>query len=227
MTLTELVAQFRREAPDKSEPYLFTDADLAALFNEAEREACKAADLIHETDDEDLCEIEVTEGNPTYTLHAKMLRLTYVAWTADGDDEPTKLTIIDRVELERINPTWREDTEPRYVMVKDKQLRLAWTPATDGVLALEGYRLPLEDMVLPEDPEVPDAHTEPEIAEAHHDQLVHWALHKGYRVPDNEIFDKDRSSDEKAAFERYFGMSRDADRLRSPEAGPQFTKAWV
>lgn len=219
MILDELVSQYRRDAEDRADPPMCSDADAVARMNEAEREACKRADLLHEADDEDLCSIATTEGTATYTLHVKLLRPTYITWTADGSDTATPLTIIDRVELQRIRPDWREDTEPMYVIVEDRKLRLCWAATSDGTLTLEGYRLPLENMSEDDD--------EPEISEAHQDKLPKWVEYRVYSNPGNEFADKDRAKAAYDEFERYFGPSKDAERMRAPENGPMFTKAWV
>jgi hypothetical protein len=219
VTLAELRAQFRREADDLEATYLFSDASVLAWLNEAEREACKRMDLIHESESATFCVIATTASDSYYDLHAKTLRVTHAAWTPTDGDEVI-LTIIDRVELDRIDPDWRDDenTTARYVMVEDKRLRLGWNPDSAGSLALECYRLPLADMAL-------DA-SEPEIAAAHHAELVHWALHKAYRVPDTEVFNKAKSDEAKADFERYFGLKADADRFRASQSLPTFVKAW-
>ncbi|MDI3512626.1 MAG: hypothetical protein PWQ61_3393 [Betaproteobacteria bacterium] len=81
-------------------------------------------------------------------------------------------------------------------------------PKADGLLKLEGYRLPLAPMVL-------SSAENPEINAAHHRHLVQWALHRGYSVPDSEIFDATRSSLALAEFERYFGLPVDSDLRRA------------
>lgn len=222
MTLEDLIAQFRADAFDEEAPYAFSDVSVTGWINEAEVEATLRRDLLHESEDADLCEIAVTAGEPRYDLHAKWARITDVFWEPDGGTAADRIRMvpIKRSELDRIKPNWRTDEEdpPRYVIVEDKRLRLGCLPGAAGTLYLEGYRMPLEDMS--EDADVP------EIGDAHHRHLVAWALHKAYSRPDTEIENPQRAASALADFEAHFGPRVNADMLRDTESTPTFVKAW-
>ena len=79
-------------------------------------------------------------------------------------------------------------------------------PSTAGTLYLEGYRLPLKPLVNDTD--------KPEINQAHHRNLVHWALHRAFSKPDSETIDPQRAATAEAAFTRYFGIAPDSDMRR-------------
>ena len=80
-------------------------------------------------------------------------------------------------------------------------------PELAGTLHIEGYRVPLKALENDTD--------KPELHEAHHRHLVHWALHRAFTKPDSETIDPQRAAAAEAAFTRYFGPSPDADLRRS------------
>jgi hypothetical protein len=220
VNLGDLRAQFRSDAFDQSEPPGFADADVHGWLNEAEEEACLRKDLLLETVDADLCQIEVTSGTRAYDLAEGVIRIRHATWTPeDGEAQP--LTIIDRTELDRILPNWRTaEEEPRYLIVTDKQVELGCmdTP-TDGTIDMEVWRLPAEAMEADED--------SPEIARPHHRHLVHWAVHRALSRPDGELQNDDMAKAALEKFERYFGPAPDADRFRHAEERPHAVKAWI
>ena len=95
---------------------------------------------------------------------------------------------------------------PQFAVQDDTSIRLIPTPDVDGVLRLEGYCVPMVDMVLPTDA--------PKIHRAHHVYLIQWALHKAFSVPDTEFFDAERSAIALEDFENYFGLRPDSDLRR-------------
>lgn len=227
MKLAELREQVWRDAQDRAEPHLLDADDVDAWLNEAEGEGATRADLLHESEDPQLCEIDLAPDLATYPLDARLLRVTramfYPIVPADADPtcntRPRQLRIIDREELDRLEPCWRDRTELFCVIVQDSTLRLGCKAGVTGTIQLEAYRLPAAPMVSDDDT--------PEIAEVHHRQLVHWALSRGLSQPENELFDPKRAAAEEERFERYFGPRPTAQRMRGNENRPQFNKAWL
>ena len=212
MTLEQLRALYRSLARDEVEPYLAGYELVDALLNEAQDEAALRARLIHDDSTAAVCEIdveEVTGSIPhTYTLHASLYELSSVRLFTPADGDPVDLRIVSREWLNRNKPDWRESTDdPAYVIQQDTTLRIVPAPSAEGLLKLEGYRLPLEPMVEDDDT--------PEINGAHHRHLVQWVMHRVFGVPDSEIFDAKRSGLALAEFERHFGPAVDADLRRS------------
>lgn len=216
MTLAQLRALYRSLARDEVAPYLAIDATLTTFINEAVDEAAKRARLIHDDSTAAVCEIDVEEVTPgagdypsTYTLHASLFELTSVRlFTPPDSTEPVDLKLVSREWLNREMPDWRESTEdPIYAIQHDKTLRIVPTPTAEGLLKLEGYRLPLT--ALSADSDVP------EINAAHHRHLAQWALYRVFGTPDSELFDAKRSALALAEFEGYFGLPVDSDLRRS------------
>ena len=212
MTLEELIAQFRSDTFDLELPYLSSDANVTSWLNEAEQEACIRASLIHDTTTATVCNITVTAGVSVYSLHQSIISITRAAFTPMSSTTEEKLYLTDMVELERIYPDWRKYTDlPRYAIQNDTTLQIACKPSTDGVIAMECYRLPLVN--------IEDQGSEsPEIGRIHHRHLVQWALHRCYSRPDTETFNPGKSATALAEFTRVFGLRPDADYRRASEA---------
>ena len=212
MTLEQLIAQFRVDAQDHAEPYFWPDAMVTGWLNEAQAEAAIRARLIHESASADVCQIAVVAGTATYALHASLFEITYQAFL-DADGRRHRLQVVSIEWLDANVPRWREGEGPGvpvWLVQTDNSLRVAPTPKVAGTIVLEGYRLPLVDLVADTDV--------PEINAAHHRHLVDWALHRAFGIPDSESFDAQRAGQAEAAFSAYFGLAPDADLRRSTRA---------
>lgn len=220
MTLEELIAQFRVDSNDLQPTYLSSNANVTAWLNEAEQEAAIRATLIHESTLAEVCSIAVTAGNSVYALHPCVLDITRAVFTPTGSTTEYILYVSDRVELDRTQSDWRNRVDtPRVLIQDDTKLQLWPIPSTGGLLHIECYRLPLQNME--------DSATEsPEIARIHHRHLVQWALHRCYERPDAEINDPGRSAKAEKEFTRVFGLRPDANYRRSSQANmPASNKA--
>ncbi len=212
MTLEQLRALYRTLARDSAAPYLASDADVDAFLNEAEDEAALRARLIHDDNTTAVCEIEIAAVAlvypHTFTLHSSLYELTSLRIFIPADGDPVDVALVSRDWLNKNHPDWRECTgNPIYAIQQDRTLRLVPPPAADGLLTLEGYRLPLAIMEADDD--------EPEISRPHHRHLVQWALHRVFGTPDSELYDPEKSAKALGEFERHFGLPVDADLRRS------------
>lgn len=207
MTLAELITRFRSSANDTVQPYFWSDEQVTQWLNDAEAEAAIRGRLIHESDRENMCRIEVEAGRSSYKLHAAMFELTSVALLNADGSFLHNLELVSTEHLDSKMQGWRyERGLPRYVVQTDTGLRLNPEPTEDAILAVEGFRLPKSQMEDDED--------SPEINSAHHRHLVCWALHIGFSIPDAELFDSRRSELAKEEFETYFGLQVDSDMRR-------------
>ena len=144
----------------------------------------------------------------TYDLHKSLFELVHLRFQATGATTSSVLSIKAREELDRIRPGWRDETgTPRHAVQDDTRITLVPRPELAGTLHIEGYRVPLKPLENDTD--------KPELHEAHHRHLVHWALHRAFSKPDSETIDPTRAATAEAAFTRYFGPSPDADLRRS------------
>lgn len=211
MTLEELVARFRLLADDKKTPYLFSDADVVMLLNEAEQEAAIRSRLLHESSDATITQIDVTAGTATYTLSPLLYEITHISFLPDGATDRVHLKLVSEEWLEKNVSEWRDESgdDPCYAVQGDKSIRIVPNPDTDGTLMMEGYRLPKEDMVLGASPA-----DSPEILATHHRHLPHWPVHVLRGIPDADSYDPGRSGSALTEFEKYFGKRPDADLRR-------------
>lgn len=222
MTLADLIATYRTDANDKVQPYFASDEEVTGWLNEAVVEAAIRGRLIHESEIAEVCQIAVVAGTASYPLHPSIYELSHVAFRQDGEATRKPVRLVSSEYLDAIMCDWRDaEGRPLYAIQGDSSLRLVPRPDAAGALILEGYRLPMEPMLLVEK----DTAT-PEINGAHHRHLVQWALHRGFSAPDTESFDPNRAAIAEAAFTQYFGLRPDSDlRRMTREDVPHTVKA--
>ena len=209
MNLEQLIGQFRIDADDTvTNPPLWADEWIAAWLTEAQAEAAIRKRLLYEASNPAVCQIAVLADTATHDLHKSLFELVHLRFQATGATTSSVVTIKAREELDRIRPGWRDETgTPRHAIQDDTRITLVPRPEVAGTLHVEGYRVPLKALENDTD--------KPEIHEAHHRHLVHWALHRAFTKPDSETIDPTRAATAEAAFTRYFGPSPDADLRRS------------
>lgn len=208
MNLEQLTAQFRVDADDLTEPHFWDAEWIAAWLTEAQAEAAIRKRLLYEASNPAICQIAVLVDTATHDLHKSLFELVHLRFQATGATTSSVVTIKAREELDRIRPGWRDETgTPRHAVQDDTRITLVPRPELAGTLHIEGYRVPLKALENDTD--------KPELHEAHHRHLVHWALHRAFSKPDSETIDPQRAAAAEAAFTRYFGPSPDADLRRS------------
>jgi hypothetical protein len=226
MNITELISRARRESGDTETPYLWSDAQLLDLFNDAEEEACKRKQLIFDATTAAACNIAVASGDRVKDLHESIVYIT-AAYLVDSSGAYIYLSLKDRDELDRIYPTWREAAgEPVYLVVDEDSCQLVPEPEADYTLYLEVYRTPIdsEKMVLPGGEEDP---VSPTIARAHHKHLTNYVLAEIFKDPDADTYSPGKADLHEKRFNDYFGLPTDADRGRKArENRPHHNKLW-
>ena len=200
MNLQQLDAIFREEAFDYRDDPLWTPQVVASHLSEAEEEAALRMRLLL-----DVAEIETDPASQMYVLGGRFFEIIHAAWAPAGTTRfgPLYQTSIEA--LDARHPGWRTErvSRPQYLVHSDTGIRLAGAVSGPGVLQIEGYRLPKRPLRTPTD--------QPEINDAHHRQLVNWALYRAFLKVDTETIDNTRAANAYAAFERYFGLRPDAE----------------
>jgi hypothetical protein len=219
MNLGELKNQFYVDADDKAEPHLTDEDDLTSYLNEGEEEACRRADLLFERDDTDLCELEVTQGNRRVSFDSSITAIVF-ARLRDSGGSYYPLAIVDRDELDRVKPSWREITDrPTAICLHDTHIQTDYEPDAVYTIVIECYRIPAEPMAEDAD--------EPEIGAQHHRDLIQWALYRHFSKPDAEYYDPGKAGVALARFESQFGRRPSAnDRKRQYSNRPHHIKAY-
>jgi len=204
MTLEALIARFRTLAGDTSTPPFWSDADVTAWINEAEREAALRARLIRSSETISLAaggrEIDAPEG------------LTEVRYAeARLGDVSFPLHQVGYDDLDLARPGWRSNVDQPSDFVHDeKTIVFGCVANQDYEIHIEFYRLPSDDMAADDD--------EPEIHSRHHLQLLHWVEHVAFGIPDADMMDVQRSNSSEGRFDRYFGKRPDASTRRRQNA---------
>ena len=226
MILSELIRRFRVAAFDNEQPYLFADEDITDWLNDAVKEAAIRGRLIHESSNPDVCVIPVLPDIDTYPLHEALYEIEHARHTYEV--LPARWTNWDVVYqasqeevLAGLPYVDKNGGAPAYLVQHDTHIQLYPMPARAGVIKISGYRTPIVPMVLETD--------RPEINIIHHEYLIHWALHKGFGIPDSEVFDMNRSALAEQEFTDYFGQRPDSDLRRiTREDVPHVVKPfWV
>ena len=208
MTLEDLIRRFRVLAQDNAQPYLWPDDDVTDWLNDAQRHACVRGRLIREDANPAVCQVALEPGRSTYPLHKSLYEIIHLA-LVPTTGEPITLSLQSREWLDATTPNWRfaAGRRPEFAVQNDTSLRIVGDIHAGDVLHIECYRLPLKIMVNEAD--------KPEIHEAHHEHLIHWALHRAFSKPDADTFDANRAALADAAFTRYFGLQPDSDMRRA------------
>lgn len=206
-SLAQLIDWFRASADDRVGQLLFSDPDVTGWLDEAQAEACIRGRLLHEADNPDVCRIAVEAGVASYPLHPALYEIDHLAWRQPGSPRRTPVRLVTQDWLDSRVPEWRDrEGDPEYAIQGDVGLRLVPRPVKAGELLLEGYRLPIKPLSEVDGPE---------IHQAHHRNLVDWALYRGYSRPDTDSMDLERAALHERAFTDYFGLRPDSDLRRT------------
>jgi hypothetical protein len=183
---------------DTALDYLWDADSMLRKINEAQRQACNRANLIYDDSTPAYTRITLVAGQASYPLHPKLTVIENIILNGVIITKKTKENLDTQI------PTWRTDSgmlnKEVYAVIKGRTLRFTPIPdATDagGIVTLETYRLPAEDMMsLSDDPEIP---------EENHRDLIYWVLHEAYKKTDADTFNQDKSDYFLGRFNEIFG----------------------
>lgn len=150
MTLTQLLARWRKEIGDEALPYLWDDDDGITYLNDAINEACRRSRLLIDSTTTDICRISLVAGQSSYTLDPRIILVR----KARLENKTLPLEVFSWRDMDAANPGWESHTGTPTARIQDVQsgvLRLYKTPDSDAVAAypyawLTVVRLPLSEM---------------------------------------------------------------------------------
>lgn len=196
MNLGELVALYHNLFDDRKPPPFAGEDDVIGWLNEAEREAAFRGRLIVDS----TIEVGIQAGKAIYLVGFNALWIRRVQLAL----QTVPLTPCNYKDLDKTHHGWlaATGTPNHYITGLDTigqplKLRLYPIPVLDDDAALIVVRHPLEPMVEPAN--------EPEIESRWHEELVHWALYRGYSRPDADSLDVDKALKYYERFEKTFG----------------------
>ena len=204
-----LLAEYRRRADDRTEPYFLSDAQVLALLTEAEQEACQRSHPIFDYDTDDVVEYTVAAEQSSVALDPRVWRVDHATFTPDGALRGCRieLTGIDAIrDMQDARGTAIASRPTHAAHSGRSTLTMFPAPSVAGTLRLDVYRLPLYD--------IESASDEPEIPAELHMGLVDWVLYRVYDTPDMELTDPQRAQRALADFTMRFGERRTGDAQR-------------
>lgn len=203
-----LLAEYRRRADDRAEPYFMSDAQVLALLTEAEQEACQRSHPIFDYDTDEVVEYAVAAEQSSVALDPRVWRVDHATFTPDGALRGCRieLTGIDAIRDMQDGRTVISSRPSHAAHSGRSTLTLYPAPSVAGTLRLDVYRLPLYDIESESD--------EPEIPAELHMGLVDWVLYRVYDTPDMELTDPQRAQRALADFTVRFGERRTGDAQR-------------
>lgn len=201
MTLADLIATARREADDTATPALWSNDEWREFANDAENEACRRARLITDATTSAICSVNITSGNPTFTLDPRVVFVRRVKLTSESQP----LISVDHRDLDEQAPNWEDTTGIPRRWVRNWEtgkVRLWPIPDDDDTASLRVVRLPLAPMVADVD--------HPEINPRFHRSLVFWMLYRAFSKTDSQTMNAKAAAENMALFEREFGQKSTA-----------------
>lgn len=203
-----LLAEYRRRADDRAEPYFMSDAQVLALLTEAEQEACQRSHPIFDYDTAEVVEYAIAAEQSSVALDPRVLRVDHATFTPAGALRGCRmeLTGIDAIRDMQDGRTVISSRPSHAAHSGRSTLTLYPAPSVAGTLRLDVYRLPLYD--------IEDSFDEPEIPAELHIGLVDWVLYRVYSTKDSELYDLDRAAIALRDFTERFGERRNADAMR-------------
>lgn len=203
-----LLAEYRRRADDRAEPYFMSDAQVLALLTEAEQEACQRSHPIFDCDTAEVVEYAIAAEQSSVALDPRVLRVDHATFTPAGALRGCRmeLTGIDAIRDMQDGRTVISSRPSHAAHSGRSTLTLYPAPSGAGTLSLDVYRLPLYDIETESD--------EPEIPAELHMGLVDWVLYRVYDTPDMELTDPQRAQRALADFTVRFGERRTGDAQR-------------
>lgn len=203
-----LLAEYRRRADDRAEPYFMSDAQVLVLLTEAEQEACQRSHPIFDCDTAEVVEYAVAANQSSIALDPRVWRVDHATFTPDGALRGCRmeLTGIDAIRDMQDGRTVIASRPTHAAHSGRSMLTLYPAPSVAGTLRLDVYRLPLYDIETESD--------EPEIPAELHMGLVDWVLYRVYDTPDMELTDPQRAQRALADFTVRFGERRTGDAQR-------------
>ena len=203
MNITQLLARFRQDSRDQTQPYLWSDAEVLSYIDDAQKQFCRLTGGIADATSTDCARIPLVAGQSFADLSPLVLK---VRAAFDSLGKPLELVNMEDVEFgalsgeELFADTEGEVTTVVLGMEPDK-IKVIHTPDEDQTINLIVYRLPLDDIV--------STSSALEIQEQHHVHLLLWARAQAHLKSDAEAFDRGRSDQFRAEFERYCALAKD------------------
>ena len=199
MEVSALLAEYRRRADDRVEPYFTSDEEAIRFAAEAEREAAIRSNLLFDTVTAGVAVYELVSGAAMLDLSPLVYRIDAGNYQPGAGGRPRQVCItgLDWIREQCDWTTRSASYVEALAHLERNEARLYPIPNGGGTLRLDVYRLPLNPLE--------DTSDEPGISEEHHDGLVDWMLYRTWIAKDAEVEDPQRAAQALADFTERFG----------------------
>lgn len=210
MTPAALLSRFRLEVRDEVAPYLWSDAEIYAYMDQAQKDFCRYTGGLADT-----YTVSLVASTATYSVSPRITKIEYVSRTSD-DVEVAIINIGDVASGDYALNTDEGTVEAILTDVGADEIRCIPVPSASDTLSMIIKRMPLTDI---------DAGGDTlEIAEHHQTHLIPGMAYYAYRKQDAETFDRERSDQYHGTFLTYCDQAkRERERREHKPRGVVFS----
>lgn len=202
METARLYSLFRSNMRDEATPYLWSDLEVFAYMDDAQKMFCRLTGGISDSTSP-ITKIVALEGQQYTDVSPKILKIRHA-----HNERGVTLKLLNFEDLECGPPVFdygwpiklgftMDEGPLRGIVLNEEPNKVRWvrTPERDEVVSLIVYRLPLIDIEGPSD--------QLEIDDRHHLHILDWMAHLAYGKTDAETYDKGRSEEFRLRFIDY------------------------
>lgn len=200
MDSTALHDLFRSDVRDVETPYLWSDIEVYAYLDDAQKMFCRMQGGISDATSA-LTQVAVVADQPFSTISSRILKIRELI--SRTQHRRIELANVEGVDTSRDIPAG--PLRQAIVGMEANKIRWVPVPVASETVELLIYRLPLVDITT--------SGQAIEVDEQHHRHLLLWAKHLAHMKQDAETYDKGRSDMFKADFQLYCDQAK-AERER-------------
>lgn len=208
MTPEEVVTLFRTEIADVATPQLWSDTEAYNYLDDAQTMFCRLTGGLPDSVS-DLTQVALAVGDTTFEVDERILKIRDAYRSSDG----RRLYILNREDMERMGMRFDGRQGPIEAIIIGMDETTAYlypVPNVADTVNLVIDRLPLDEIN-----EDNAANVELEIPRRHHRHLLYWMKKLAYEKQDAETFNKTKSLEFEAKFEKYcFNAKLEKDRRK-------------
>lgn len=219
MDVATVVALFRAETNDAATPYLWSDVEVYAFLDDAQKMFCRLTGGLADSTSA-ITTVACTAGQRFVSVSPKILRLKSVENGPDGyrcqilnyEDMAADVIQMDYGHTAKL--ALNNETGPIRAVVsgmEPNKLRLIKIPEVDQDLSLIVNRLPLIDINVTT---VGNSTAVLEIDEMHHRHLLLWMKALAHMKQDAETFNQGKAQEFDAQFRQYCAEAKHDRELR-------------
>lgn len=200
MTPAEVLSLFRTEMNDSVTPYLWSDAEVYAYMDDAQRMFCRYTDGIADATTSAVCTIAVAQNATWLTLHEAILKIRAITRASDG--RPIDVINFEDMAARGIRLDGTTGPIDQVIVgMEENKLRAVKTVSLADTLNLVVFRLPLTTLTGANGQTL-------EIPAQHHPHLLLWMKRRAYLKQDSETYDEVKSIDFENAFRAYCAQAK-------------------